>query len=244
MAKNKKSFILYTDQISIIEKLPDEKAGQLIKLIFQYVNDKNPVVDDLLLQVAFEPIKLQLKRDLKFWDKAKESKKIAGVIGNLKRYSPDLHKRYLDGEDLETLLNLAKARKTSHCDSLRSHSIAKLAVNDNVTVNVNDINTDTPTPVKWKTKPSENEMSLELPDITSGAVIQQFRFTKNKKVTPEQVTGLWNVFKAQNFNGEKFYQSTKQVYSHFINWCKTQEIKDTDAITESNYQPNVRLQRI
>lgn len=53
--------------ISLVEKLPDEKAGQLMKIIFQYVNDKNPVVDDLILQIAFEPIKMQLKRDLLQW---------------------------------------------------------------------------------------------------------------------------------------------------------------------------------
>ena len=65
--QNKHSFILYTDLISVVEKLPDEAAGRLLKIILQYVNDMNPQVDDLLLQVAFEPIKQQLKRDLIHW---------------------------------------------------------------------------------------------------------------------------------------------------------------------------------
>ena len=64
MAKDKKSFVLYCDQQGVFNKLPDEIAGKLIKHIFAYVNDENPICDDLLLSIAFEPIKLQLKRDL------------------------------------------------------------------------------------------------------------------------------------------------------------------------------------
>lgn len=64
MAKDKKSFLLYCDLIHTIEKLPNEKAGELFKIILQYVNDKNPIIEDLLLQISFEPIKQSLKRDL------------------------------------------------------------------------------------------------------------------------------------------------------------------------------------
>ena len=64
MADGKKSFVLYCDLIHTLDKLPDEKAGQLFKIILQYVNDKNPNIDDLILQIAFEPIKQTLKRDL------------------------------------------------------------------------------------------------------------------------------------------------------------------------------------
>ena len=84
MAKDKASFILYSDWIHIIEKLPDEKAGQLIKIIFQYVNDKDPVVEDLLLQVAFEPMKLQLKRDLKNWEAERSRLSESGKKGGIK----------------------------------------------------------------------------------------------------------------------------------------------------------------
>ncbi len=64
MAQNKKSFLLYCDQQGMFNKLPDDIAGKLIKHIFAYVNDENPPCDDLLLSIAFEPIKTQLKRDL------------------------------------------------------------------------------------------------------------------------------------------------------------------------------------
>lgn len=78
----------------------------------------------------------------------------------------------------------------------------------------------------WNEKPSETNMNLQLPDVKCGAVVQYFRISKNIEVSTVQVEGLWSVFKAQNFTGEKFYASANQVYSHFINWCKGQEIKE------------------
>lgn len=68
MAKDKKSFILYCDQQGVFNQLPDDIAGKLIKHIFAYVNDENPVINDLLINIAFEPIKLQLKRDLQKYE--------------------------------------------------------------------------------------------------------------------------------------------------------------------------------
>lgn len=76
MAENKKSFVLYVDQKNTVDKLPDEIAGKLLKLIYSYCNDENPVVEDLMLDIAFEPIKQQLKRDLvKYEQRAKNSRK-------------------------------------------------------------------------------------------------------------------------------------------------------------------------
>lgn len=64
MAKDKKSFLLYIDLIHTVSKMPDDKAGILFKHILDYVNDNNPVTDDLIIQLTFEPIKQHLKRDL------------------------------------------------------------------------------------------------------------------------------------------------------------------------------------
>ena len=81
MAKDKKSFILYCDQQGVFNQLPDEIAGKLIKHIFAYVNDENPICDDLLLSIAFEPIKLQLKRDLVKYDQYIDKQKVNGSKG-------------------------------------------------------------------------------------------------------------------------------------------------------------------
>lgn len=64
MAENKKGFVLYADQKLIFDDLTNDEAGKLIKHIFSYVNDENPILNDRFLDMAFKPIKLQLKRDL------------------------------------------------------------------------------------------------------------------------------------------------------------------------------------
>lgn len=87
MAENKKSFILYADLIATVSKLPDNKAGKLFKTVLEYVNDMKPTVDDILVQVAFEPIKQQLKRDLAEWDKQKQSRSEAGKKGMATRWN-------------------------------------------------------------------------------------------------------------------------------------------------------------
>ena len=114
MAKDKKGFILYADQKALFEQLPNDKAGELIKFIFAYVNDENPVTEDLIINLAFTPIKQQLKRDLIKFEETKEKRSEAGKAGANKRWQ-----------------NIAK-------DSKRISTIAKIAVNDNVNVNVKE----------------------------------------------------------------------------------------------------------
>ena len=65
--KDKESFVLYRNQKQIFDALNDEQAGRLIKYIFEYVNDEDPVIEDPLLNIAFIPIKDSLKKDLKKW---------------------------------------------------------------------------------------------------------------------------------------------------------------------------------
>ncbi len=113
MAKDKKSFILYVDQKDLWNKLPDEVAGKLIKHIYAYVSDENPTSDDLIVNIAFEPIKQQLKRDLKLFEEKRVKRSEAGMAGANKRWQ-----------------NIAN-------DSKRIKPIAKIA--DNVNVNDSDI---------------------------------------------------------------------------------------------------------
>jgi len=81
MAENKKAFILYTDQKELFDQLSNDKAGELIKHIFKYVTDENPINSDALINMAFTSIKQQLKRDLKKWEKRAESSRLNGLKG-------------------------------------------------------------------------------------------------------------------------------------------------------------------
>ena len=64
MAENKKAFVLYADVLHTIKYLNDEQAGQLFKHILAYVNDENPTNENPIINIAFEPIKQQLKREI------------------------------------------------------------------------------------------------------------------------------------------------------------------------------------
>jgi hypothetical protein len=147
MAEDKKSFLLYADLIHTVKKLPKEKVGDLFLTILEYVNDMNPTVDDILVDIAFEPIKQQLKRDLRHWEEKIEIRSENGSLGNLKRWNNDLYIQVLDKKiSLEEAINIAKGRKESHSDNVDttlSQTVANVAVNvtvnDNVNVNVNDI---------------------------------------------------------------------------------------------------------
>ena len=105
MAKDKKSFVLYSDQKELFDHLSDEMAGRLIKHIFAYVNDENPESEDIIINLAFTPIKQQLKRDLKKFEKIKEARSEAGKIGMKKRWS-DNQNITNDNKALQTITNI------------------------------------------------------------------------------------------------------------------------------------------
>lgn len=65
-----------------------------------------------------------------------------------------------------------------------------------------------------------------LPEIKIGAVQQLLKITKQTDATTDQIKGLWDVFKVQTLTGKKFYGDADDVYSHFINWSKTQKIEN------------------
>jgi len=113
MAEEKKGFVLYCDILHTIQKLNDEQAGKLFKHILMYVNDFNPTCEDLITEIAFEPIKQSLKRDLVKWDEKIQKRSDAGKVGANKRW--------------QTMAN----------DSKRIKAMAKMA--DSVSVSVKDI---------------------------------------------------------------------------------------------------------
>jgi hypothetical protein len=112
--EDKRGFILYVDIKTMVDKLPDDYAGKLFKHVLAYVNDEDPTTDDIILQIAFEPIKQQLKRDLQKWNDKINKRTEAGKMGANARWG---------------IKEIAK-------DSKRIKPIAKIAVNVNDNVNV------------------------------------------------------------------------------------------------------------
>jgi hypothetical protein len=90
------------------------------------VNDEHPESDDLLLTIAFESIKTQLKRDLKKYEKYIEKQKVNGALGGRPRKTQDNPE--VNSETQKTQAFFSKPKKADNDND-----------NDNVTVNVNDI---------------------------------------------------------------------------------------------------------
>lgn len=85
MAEGKKSFIAYSDWKATFDEMSNEDAGLLIKHIFSYVNDENPVSDNVLIRVAFAQFKQTLKRDLHKWEDQLDQRREAGKRSAEKR---------------------------------------------------------------------------------------------------------------------------------------------------------------
>jgi hypothetical protein len=124
MAKDKTSFVLYSDSKSIIDLMTNEQAGLLLKTLFAYVNDENPVIDNSIA-IVFEMIKLQLKRDLKKWEQTKEGRSAAGkASAEAKRLAK------LNQQNITNSTNVDFVQQTS------TNSTVSVSVNDSVNVNV------------------------------------------------------------------------------------------------------------
>ena len=139
--RNKKSFIAYVDWGETFDALPDDKAGQLVKHLFAYVNDKNPVTDDILINAVFTNIKLQLKRDLKKWEDISVQRTEIGRLGGIKSGEARQSK------SKQTKQLVKKRSKTKQ----NEHDTVTVTVTDNVTENITeDINPIDIAWLKWK----------------------------------------------------------------------------------------------
>jgi len=122
--KGKNSFILYTDIKSTVAKLVQQDkengtnyAGELFLHLLQYVDDENPKPPNFVVELAFEPIKQKLKKDLEEWLAKKGIRAEAGRAGGLARASKSKQKQ----------ANVETVKQTQ----------SNQAVNVNVNANVN-----------------------------------------------------------------------------------------------------------
>jgi len=200
MAENKTSFVLYSDSKSIIDLLTNEQAGLLLKTLFAYVNDENPKIDSSIALV-FEMIKLQLKRDLKKWEKTKEGRSAAGkASAEAKRLAK---------------LNEQNSTNSTNVDFVQQTSTnSTVSVNDSVSVSVsvsgNEIN-----------KNNKNDVFLaEL--IISDEWLNVTGMQAPNKYKPDKVKILLKKYNDQINSSFDFKDSKKEYCRHFVNWLNKQ----------------------
>lgn len=159
MAQNKSSFILYSDIITTVEKLPDESAGKLFKHILNYVNDNDPELDDLLLEIAFEPIKQSLRRDLKKYEHRQETARLNGLKGG----RPQNQTKAKESEKTQSV-NL-KAKKPVSVSVSDSVIVSASVSEDQKTIceNSSEISTPCSKPIKIPYQEIVNLYHAEMP---------------------------------------------------------------------------------
>jgi len=196
MAANKKSFILYCDLIHTVSKLNDEQAGKLFKHILSYVNDEKPVTEDLITNIAFEPVKQALKRDLVKYEELREKNK------------ENARKRW-DSKKNEKIPNDATASDRMRMD-------AKNADNVNVNVSViNNINNESEIIAIYDTFLKEIE--------NGGHQIVLERIKMQLKL--ESLKSLSNQFNTHLLAENILHPSTQKFLAHFRNWLNSMDAK-------------------
>ncbi len=134
----KNSFLLYHDQMNIIDKLTDEQAGQLLKAIVKYSSTGELIELDFGVEMAFFGIKNHLDRDNEKYLKIVETRTQLGKKGGLAKASKSKQKLAKASKSKQ---KLAKASKSQVC-------LANVADSDSVSVSVsvsdsvNDIKKD------------------------------------------------------------------------------------------------------
>ena len=220
MAENKKSFVLYSEQRTLIELLNNEQAGVLLKHIFAYVNDENPICTDQLINIAFEPIKQQFKRDLVKWEKTKEGRSKAGLAS---AEAKKLNKVQ------QTLTNVNKVKQSS----------TKSTVNDNVNVNVNvndikDINT-------FDFKKSCMSLGIELDIINDWLLVRKGKKASNTRTAFDLIKS--ELTKTTLSANECIKIAVQNSWSGFkSDWLKTLDIPINKISGEDEYMLNVMKQ--
>ena len=78
------SFILYTDQKAVVEKLTDKQAGQIFKALYQYVDTGQMTKLDPTLTLVITPFITTINRDKEKYEKISKVRAEAGYKGGSK----------------------------------------------------------------------------------------------------------------------------------------------------------------
>jgi hypothetical protein len=212
MAKDKKGFILYADLIKVVSKLPNETAGKLFKIILSYVNDLEVSIDDLLLEIAFEPIKNQLKRDLVKFEQVKSKRSDAG-------------KRSAE-------LRALKKEEQNPTNSTSVESVQQTSTNPTVTDTVNDTVTDTVITIEEKedffikasSKYKMYAEQLYKDNVFIEALSRNQIKDPSKDVCKNTIHKYLKLFLSHLDEYKHVHDNKKQFSANFSNWLRKQKI--------------------
>lgn len=204
MSTQRKSFILHTDSLAILEKLTNEQAGQLIKAMHQYNlgidNELDPLID-----IVFTPFKLQFDRDAEKYKSITERNKANGKGGG----RPKQVDNQIDGtKPTETQTNPEEPKKPSGLSgnpkNLDNDSVSD-SVNDSDSKNDNESNLkekiDFPQLLKYFNKTFNKECR-----VVNEKVKKKYQSLLKQNYTKDDIGAAMIAVKNDDWHKEKNYQ--------------------------------------
>lgn len=164
------------------------------------------------------------------------------TVGQLWDNVKDKFRQTSDGRYYNARLELEKIKREKYVKSRNNNKLGKNQYNEledgHITSHMENENEDVLSSngkggeggKGFNTKPLPEHFN-GLPETNIGKVIELVSITQRVTLTNEDVKTLWGVFKIQNLTGENYYSNEGKVYSHFLNWAKTQKFKDNAGKT-------------
>jgi hypothetical protein len=207
MAENKKSFILYTDLLSVVKKLVEKDrinktnyAGELFLTILLYVNDKDPIPIDFIVEMAFEPIRLSLKRDLTKYETYKDKQVANGKKG---------------GRPKKTQITQPFILEPKKADSVN------VSVSDNVSTIV-DEETINKIFLEYREKYKVYANQLFKDTIFIESICKEFLNLDNQEVRSLTLKKYLGLFLNSLDQSKKIHNNKKDFQQHFPSWLRKQ----------------------
>ena len=125
--EKKKTFIMYSDYLSLIEPLNQEQRGELLTVILQYASGLELPEMDPYVAFTFNYIRARIDEDSAKYQKTVEARREAGRLGGLAKQANA-------SKSKQELANLANASKPSKSKQELANlaNVANLADNDSV----------------------------------------------------------------------------------------------------------------
>jgi len=215
MAKDP-AFLFYSnDFLSGTYTMTDEQVGKYIRLLcLQHQKERLNEKDMLMICKSY---------DKDIYDKFENED---GSFFN-KRLVEESNKRKKYSESRS--YNRKKKDMSIICKSYEHHM-------ENENENVNEIKDII---IKGKKYEFNDIVNLPINYITS---IQEQMFTLQKKRLEEtKIISLWEAFRLEKLTGDKFYNSDKEVFKHFVNWIKTQKFDNGIDKKGLSYESDQRI---
>lgn len=215
---DKKSFVMYASWMQMIDSMPDDKAGQLIKAVAAYILNKDFKIADPLIVAMFAMIRETLDEDAE-----KYEKKVAKLRGNGKK-GGEANAKQNEAIATSGKQMLANAKQIE-ANASKSKQIGGVSESESVSVSVSDNDNEKDITIHSPAEPNitakvvdylnqklgtrykadtEKTQRLIRARIREGATLEDFRKVIDKKVKEWRGTKLEPYLRPETLFGTKF----------------------------------------